>query len=114
MLAGKRKVWTIAGVALALAVIGGGAGVAVATTVGDDDQPIAGPALGKASEAALKHTGGGTVTETEVGDDGAAYGVEVRLDDGSQVEVNLDENFNVIGQEADDDGAGDQDGANGD
>ncbi len=114
MLAGKRKLWTIAGVALALAVIGGGAGVVVATTVGDDDQPITGPALDKAIEAALAHTGGGTVTETEVGDAGAAYGVEVRLDDGSPVEVNLDENFNVIGQEADDDGAGDQDGANDD
>jgi hypothetical protein len=30
------------------------------------------------------------------------------------VEVNLDENFNVIGQEADDDGAHDQDGPNDD
>ncbi len=77
---------------------------------GDDDQPITGPDLEKATAAALAHTGGGTVTETEVGDDGAAYSVEVRLGDGSQVEVNLDENFNVIGQEADDDGANDQDG----
>jgi hypothetical protein len=39
---------------------------------------------------------------------GAAYGVEVRLDDGRQVEVNLDADFNVIGQEADDDGTGDK------
>jgi len=53
---------------------------------------------------------GGTVTETEVGDDGAAYGVEVRLGDGSEVEVNLDENCQVIGQEADDDGPNDKDG----
>ena len=80
----------------------------------DDDQPITGPALEKATAAALEHTGGGTVTETEVGDDGAAYSVEVRLDDGGQVEVNLDENFNVIGQEADDDGPNDQDGPNDD
>jgi hypothetical protein len=50
------------------------------------------------------------VTETEVGDDGAAYSVEVRLEDGSQVEVNLDEGFNVIGQAADDDGANDEEG----
>ena len=113
MFAGKRKPWIIAGVALALAVIGGGAGIAVATAVGDDDQPITGPALDKATEAALEYTGGGTVIETEVGDDGADFGVEIRLDGGSQVEVNLDENFNVIGQEADDDGAGDQDGPNG-
>ena len=39
---------------------------------------------------ALEHTGGGTVTESEIGDDGAAYSVEVRLADGSQVEVNLE------------------------
>ena len=96
---------------LALAVIAGGAGIAIATG-GGDDEPIAGSALEKATAAALKHTGGGTVTETEVGDDGAAYGVEVRLDDGSQVEVNLDENFHVIGQAADDDGPNDQDGPN--
>ena len=78
---------------------------------GDDDQPIAGAALDKATAAALAHTGGGTVTDSEVGDDGAAYSVEVRLDDGSQVEVNLDKDFNVIGQAADDDGPNDQDGA---
>ena len=47
-------------------------------------------------------------TETETGDDGAAYSVEVELADGSQVEVNLDENFDVIGQESDDDGAKDE------
>ncbi len=68
--------------------------------------------LEQASEAALAHTGGGTVIETEVGDEGAAYGVEIRLDDGSVVEVNLDENFAVTGQEVDDDGPNDQDGAN--
>ena len=45
-----------------------------------------------------------------MGDDGAAYSVEVRLDNGSQVEVNLDTDFTVIGRSADDDGPGDQDG----
>ncbi len=60
---------------------------------------------------ALEATGGGTVTETEMGDDGAAYSVEVRLDDGTQVEVNLDGEFTVIGRSADDDGLGDDDGA---
>ena len=55
-----------------------------------------------AKAAALEFTGGGTVTEAEVGDDGAAYGVEIRLDDGSQVEVRLDETFTVIGTEPDD------------
>jgi len=103
MIAGRRTPWIIAGALLALAVIGGGAGVVVATG-GDDDQPLTGSALEQATQAALAHTGGGTVVETEAGDGGAAYGVEVRLDDGSVVEVNLDENFKVIRQESDDDG----------
>jgi hypothetical protein len=111
MFAGKRKVWTIAGVALILAIVGGGAGAVVATG-GDSDQPITGQALDRASKAALDHTGGGRVTETEAGDEDSYYEVEVTLDDGSQVDVQLDEGFNVVGQEADNDGAGDQDGAN--
>ena len=95
----RRTKW-IAGGALALAVIGGGSGAAVAT--GADDKPLSGRALERASAAALEHTGGGKVTETEVGDDGAAFGVEVRLSDGKQVEVNLDESFTVTGEETDD------------
>jgi uncharacterized membrane protein YkoI len=101
------------GAALVAALAGGGAAWATAGG-GDNDKPLVGSALDKATAAALAQVGGGTVTETEVGDDGAAYGVEVRLDDGSQVEVNLDANFNVIGQAADDDGPNDQDGANDD
>lgn len=111
MLQGKRKLWAIVAATLAVAAIAGGAGAVVATG-GDDDQPITGAALEKATEAALAHTGGGTVTETELGEDGAAFGVEVRLDDGRQVEVNLDADFNVIGDEPDDDGPGDEDGDN--
>ncbi len=113
MFRGKRKLWFIAGALLALALIGGGAGIVVATTVGDDDQPLSGSTYDRAVDAALAHTGGGTVTETEAGDGGAAYSVEVRLDDGSQVEVQLDEHFNVIGDEPDDDGAGDNEGDGG-
>jgi uncharacterized membrane protein YkoI len=114
MFAGRKKMWFIGSGLLALAVIGGGAGIAATAAGGDDDQPLTGTALERASEAALAHTGGGTVIETESGDDGAAYGVEVRLDDGSVVEVSLDGDFNVIGQEQDDDGPGDEDGANDD
>jgi hypothetical protein len=77
--------------------------VRVAETAGDDDRPISGEARDKCTAAALAEHPGGTVTETEVGDDGAAYGVEVRLEDSSQVEVQLNEDCQVIGQEADDD-----------
>lgn len=104
----RRTKW-IAGGAVTLAVIGGGTGIAIATGAADDDQPLTGSALEQATAAALEHTGGGTVIETEAGDDGAAYGVEIRLEDGRVVEVNLDQDFNVIGDEADDDGANDQD-----
>lgn len=103
----RRTRW-IAGGAIALAVIGGGTGIAIAGA-GDDDRPLTGSDLERATAAALAQTGGGTVVETEVGDDGAAYGVEIRLDDGRVVEVELDANFEVIGQEADDDGDGDTD-----
>jgi hypothetical protein len=99
-----RRKKLIVGSIVALAVIGGGTGIAIATGLGDDE-PLTGSTLEQATAAALEHTGGGTVIESEAGDGGAAYGVEIRLDDGSVVEIALDENFNVIGQESDDDGA---------
>jgi uncharacterized membrane protein YkoI len=109
MLEGKKRRW-ILGAVVALGVVAGGAGIAVATgAAGDDDEPLTGLTLEKATAAALAHTGGGTVTETEAGDDGAAYSVEVRLPNGRQVEVNLDAGFTVIGQEDDDDGPGGDD-----
>jgi hypothetical protein len=109
----RRTKW-IAGGALALAVVGGGTGVAIATGAGDTDRPLTGSTLDRARAAALRFTGSGTVTETEAGDDGAAYGVEVRLDDGRVVEVSLGADFQVLGHEADDDGSNDKDGSNDD
>jgi len=103
-----RKLTLIAILILALGALS--AGIAIAAAGGDDDKPLTGSTLNRATAAALEHTGGGTVTETEVGDGAAAYSVEIRLDDGSQVEVDLDESFDVIGREADDDGPNDDDG----
>ena len=96
-----------AGVVLLAALAGGSAAWA---TAGGDDETLTGSTLERASAAALRHTGGGSVTEAEVGDDGAAYEVEVRLGDGRQVELELGADFTVLGQAADDDGAADQDG----
>jgi hypothetical protein len=104
----RKQLWIVVGV-LALALVGGGTAIAVANA-GDDDRPLTGSNLDRASAAALEHTGGGAVIETEVGDDGAAYGVEIRLDDGSVVEVGLDQDFNVTGVGADDDGSNEEDG----
>jgi hypothetical protein len=103
----KLAVAAASGVAAAAASIG----IAVANS-GDDDEterPISGDALQKASDAALEHTGGGSVTGTEVGDEESLYEVEVTLEDGSQVDVQLDESFAVVGTEGDDDSTEDQD-----
>src|SRR5262245_20332490 len=98
----RRTKALIAGGVAAAAILGG-ASYAVAGGADDDatDTPITGDALDKASAAALAHTGEGRVTETEVGDEESYYEVEVTLDDGSQVDVQLDEQFNVVSDEAD-------------
>ena len=106
----RRTKIMIAGAAVAAAALGGTT-YAMAGGADDDatDKPISGSALDEASAAALEHTGEGRVTETEVGDEESYYEVEVTLDDGSQVDVQLDEEFNVVGDEADDDGSEDED-----
>jgi hypothetical protein len=69
---------------------------------GDEiDAPITGGDLPRATAAALAHVGGGRVTGTEVGDEESSYEVEITFDDGSQVDVQLDEHFAVVGQEGD-------------
>jgi hypothetical protein len=89
----------------------GAAAVVIATGIAsaqpDDGEgtPITGEALTKASQAALAFTGGGTVTATEVGDEESLYEVEVTMADGSQVDVQLDENFVVVGDKTDPPGA---------
>ncbi|MET0696981.1 MAG: PepSY domain-containing protein [Acidimicrobiia bacterium] len=106
----RRKSLFAVGAVLAAIIVGTG----IAIAAGGDDQPLTGNDLDRAVAAALEHTGGGTVTETEIGDDGAAYSVEIRREDGSQVEVQLDAQFNVVGDEADDDGPLDVDDGAGD
>ena len=102
----RRKV--IAGVMAVLVVGAIGTGVAVAT--GGDEEALTGRAYDRATAVALDHVGEGTVTETETGEGSAAYEVEIRRPDGTQVEVQLDRNFKVVGTENDDDGPNDHDG----
>ena len=71
------------------------------------DTPISGEALQQASEAALAYTGEGRVTGTEVDDEESKYEIEVTLDNGDEVDVQLDEQFSVVSSE--NDGAGDAD-----
>jgi uncharacterized membrane protein YkoI len=101
-----RKVAVIAALVVGLGAVGGGVALAAG---GDDDAtdtPITGSALEQAKAAALAHTGQGKVTETEVGDEESYYEVEVTLGDGSQLDVQLDKSFNVVGSEGDRDGSG--------
>jgi hypothetical protein len=63
------------------------------------DVPITGTALEQASAVALAYVGQGRVTGTEVGDEEGYYEVEITLENGRQVDVHLDEAFNVLGQE---------------
>lgn len=63
------------------------------------DVPITGTALDRASAAALDYIGEGQVTGTEVGDEEGYYEIEITRDDGSQVDVHLDETFNILSHE---------------
>jgi uncharacterized membrane protein YkoI len=94
----------VAGVVAAAA--GGGAAIAGATGDGEredrgGDRAITGDAFQRASGAALKETGGGRVTGTETGDEESYYEVEVTKDDGTEVDVQLDRGFTVVGSETD-------------
>ena len=86
----------IATAVAAVIVIGGGAGIAAAASSGDSETPITGTDLQHASQVALTHTGQGRVTGTEVGDEESYYQIEVTLDNGSQIDVQLDKDFHVV------------------
>jgi hypothetical protein len=90
------------------ALAGGGAAIAGATGGGggggsDDGSgtPITGSSLDRAKAVALQQTGGGRVTGSELRDEEGYYEVEVTHADGSQVDVHLDRNFNVLDASAD-------------
>ena len=97
----RRTQIAIAGAAAALAV-GAGTGAVAANDDDATEAPITGAAKAQAEEAALAAAGGGTVSGTEVNDEESKYEVEVTRTDGSQVDVQLDENFEVVGQEDED------------
>ena len=82
----KTKVLVVS----ALVAVGAIAGTGAAIASGGDDSTIA-----------LEHTGGGTVTDTEIEDEESYYEVEVTMDDGRSIDVQLDEEFNVVGDEVD-------------
>lgn len=99
----------------AVAVMGAG-GLVWSSASADE---LSGTELDRASSAALDAVGEGKVTDTETGDEEGAYEIEVTKGDGSQVDVHLDEAYQVLSQNADDetdrdDDADDADDANDD
>ena len=113
----KRKRALVVVAAAAVLAVAVGAGIAQA--VSGSELPVTGPAAERAAEAALAAAGGGSVLEIERQDDDGAgvYEVEVRRDDGSEVEIHLDAQFQPVGTATNDD-AGEQEdsseGADGD
>jgi uncharacterized membrane protein YkoI len=75
----------------------------------DSEEGLTGLDAQKAKSAAIAAVGGATITEVERedGDDGygasGGYEVEVKREDGTQLEVHLDGDYDVVGQEADED-----------
>jgi uncharacterized membrane protein YkoI len=103
----RRTIAITAGTVAALAA--GGAAIAGAGGGEDNERAITGPALERASAAALEATGGGEVTDTEVRDEEGFYEIEVTRPDGSQTDVHLDPDFDVLSQDADRDSGADDD-----
>ena len=76
----------------------------VAPSAGDgsDDSDLTGADYDRASAAAIEAAGGGVVTDADRSDDaGVAYEVDVRLDDGTEVDVDLDADFGVVRTDVD-------------
>jgi uncharacterized membrane protein YkoI len=92
-----RRVLVVVGTTVAVAA---GTMTLVAAARNDSDTPITGPALTRAMAAAVAFTKGGRVTGTEVDDEDSKYEVEVTLADGRQVDVQLDEQFQVVDSNA--------------
>jgi uncharacterized membrane protein YkoI len=110
-----KKMTIAAAVALMLLI---GAGVAYATgssgdvsSSGDSSGQSTGPGMEKAKSVALEQVNG-RVSATEFQDEEGYYEVEVTKDDGTQVDVHLDKNFNVLDAQSDGGGSDSQDRPN--
>lgn len=89
-----------------VAVLGVGATVWTATA----DDNLQGDERDRVATAAVEAAGGGEAVDVESSDDrGEAYEVEVRREDGTEVDVALDENLEVVRQDEDGDDDADDD-----
>ncbi|MCC2661366.1 MAG: hypothetical protein K0R37_2140 [Arthrobacter sp.] len=106
----RKRTWII-GAAVAGLVLGGATVAAAAVNPFDDagsvdegtQSPLSQADRDKAVQAALAKVGQGTVTEVERDENpNSAYEVEVRLTNGSEVEVAVGKDFQVLSQSPDD------------
>jgi hypothetical protein len=106
----RRTITIVAAIGV---LVAGGVGIAYAVGGGESEERATGPEAEKAIDAALAEVGGGEVLEAEyqeAGGDGV-YEVEIERPDGSQVEVHVSGGFDAVGTAADDDSAGENEGA---
>jgi len=68
----------------------------------ETEMSIIGNSLEKASAAALAYIGEGRVTDSEIADEEGYYEIEITLDNSNEIDVHLDENFNVLSTEYED------------
>ena len=89
----KRATMMVIGL-VGVGVITGGA---IAIAAGDSEGGAAGPQADRAVKAALEATGGGTANAVERdGEAGATWEVEVTKPNGQTVDVRLDEHYEVV------------------
>jgi hypothetical protein len=102
----KRIVIGAVAATVAAALVGG-----AAIAGGDSEGVATGPQADRAVSSALRATGGGTANAVERdGENGATWEVEVTTPDGDTVDVRLDEDFEVIVIEGDNESPDDGDG----
>ena len=98
----KRKHLVIGAAVLALCA--GGVGAAVAAGGGEDaNEQVSGPAADRARAAALAHHPGTANAVERDGENGATWEVEITGENGRTVDVRLDENYDVVVVEGDED-----------
>jgi len=103
----SKRILIPTGAAVAALVVGG---VIWSATASADD--VSGGERDRVAAAATDAVGSGKVLSVETSDDpGEAYDVEIRQDDGTEVEVTLDSDLRVVEQDTDGPGDNDRDDA---
>jgi hypothetical protein len=98
----KQRIVTAAGIALAGVATAGGVAVASGGGGDDGDATVSGTGADRATRAALEITHGGTANSVERdSENGATWEVEVTREDGTTVDVRLDEHFGLVVVEGD-------------